>query len=302
MTASDSPISVDYAAAEASSSIFPLPPKISSHRSSWQNIQLAHYFQPAWETPELAADQYTIVLSNWKKSTEVTLTADGKLHRLLCNEDRVGCVEIMPANMPMKSSWTQAVEFTHLYIEPSFLSRIAHESIDPDRVEFPLLLQQPSPLLWSMGAAMRSILTTDEKNSRFYAESMATAIAAHLLTHYATQKHILREYNGLPTAKLKQAIEYINERLGEDLSLTDMATCLGMSQYHFSRLFKQSMGMTAHTYLVEQRVKRAQQLLSQTELSILDIANECGFANPSHFARCFRQQRGMSPTQFRAMR
>jgi AraC family transcriptional regulator len=153
-----------------------------------------------------------------------------------------------------------------------------------------------------MGAAMRSILTADEQNSRFYAESMATAIAAHLLTHYATQKHTLREYNGLSSAKLKQTIEYINERLGEDISLTDLANNLGMSQYHFSRLFKQSMGMTAHNYLVEQRVKRAQELLTQTELSIVDIANECGFANPSHFARCFRQQRGMSPTQFRAMR
>jgi hypothetical protein len=87
MTQSNTPISVDYAKAEASSSIFPLPPIISSHRSSWQNIQLAHYIQPAWETLELAANQYTIVMSNWKKSMEVTLTADGKLNRMLCAED-----------------------------------------------------------------------------------------------------------------------------------------------------------------------------------------------------------------------
>lgn len=138
---------------------------------------------------------------------EVTLTANGKLNRMLCAEDRSGCIEIMPANMPMQSSWTHEVEFTHLYLEPSFLERIAYESIDPDRVEFALQLQQPSPLLWHMGEAMRSILTTEAKNSRFYAESMATAIAAHLLTHYATQKHTLREYNGLPKAKLKREID-----------------------------------------------------------------------------------------------
>jgi AraC family transcriptional regulator len=295
-------LTVDYTQAADSETILPLPPIISSQRAGWQNIQLAHYLQPAWEAPEFIGNQIAIVMSNWKRSTEVTLFADGKINRMVCAEDRSGLIEILPAQIPIRSSWTQAVEFTHLYLEPSFIARIAFESIDPDRVEFPLLLQQPSPLLWNMGAAMRSILTADEQNSRFYAESMATAIAAHLLTHYATQKHTLREYNGLSSAKLKQTIEYINERLGEDISLTDLANNLGMSQYHFSRLFKQSMGMTAHNYLVEQRVKRAQELLTQTELSIVDIANECGFANPSHFARCFRQQRGMSPTQFRAMR
>ncbi len=57
--------------------------------------------------------------------------------------------------------------------------------------------------------------------------------------------------------------------------------------------------MTPHAYLVRQRVERSKLLLKQPNLTINQITLECGFANPSHFARCFRQQVGMSPKQFR---
>jgi AraC family transcriptional regulator len=290
---------IDYMRAADSAKIFPLPPIVSSQQAGWQNIQLAHYLQPAWEVPEFTGNQIAIVMSNLKCSTEVTLVANGKVNRLVCNEDRSGLIEILPAHISIRSSWTQEVEFTHLYLEPSFISRIAYESVDPDRVELALSLQQPSALVWSMGEALKSILQTAERYSCFYADSMATGLAAHLLTHYATRKHVFREYNGLPKAKLKGAIEYINTHFGEDISLTDIATAVGMSQYYFSRLFKQSIGMTPHTYLVVQRVNHAKELLSTTELTILEIANECGFANPSHFAKCFRQHTGISPKQFR---
>ena len=103
----------------------------------------------------------------------------------------------------------------------------------------------------------------------------------------------------LPKAKLKRAIEHIREHLGENLRTLDVAVYLGISQYHFSRLFKQSMGMTVHAYLIEQRIHKAMQLLRETELSILVISEQCGFANPSHLARCFRKRIGISPRQYR---
>jgi YesN/AraC family two-component response regulator len=74
--------------------------------------------------------------------------------------------------------------------------------------------------------------------------------------------------NGLPKNKLKLAIEYINQHLDGEITLLDISSHLGVSQYHFGRLFKKSMGVTAHTYLVQQRVKKAQQLLQETELKV----------------------------------
>jgi AraC family transcriptional regulator len=131
---------------------------------------------------------------------------------------------------------------------------------------------------------------------------MATALAAHLLRNYATRKHILKEYeDGLPKHKLKQALEYMNAHLSENVSLEVVSDELGISQFHFCRLFKQSTGVSPHAYLIQQRVERSKHLLKQKELTINEIAVCCGFANPSHFAKHFRKHTGISPKQFRMM-
>jgi AraC family transcriptional regulator len=125
---------------------------------------------------------------------------------------------------------------------------------------------------------------------------------ARITATLSLRGQILREDpNGLSAARLQQSIEYINAYLGEDLSLTTIAAHLEMSQYYFCRLFKQSMGISPHQYLIQQRIEKAKLLLQQPEYRIIDIAAECGFANPSHFARCFRRSTGVSPHQFRSI-
>jgi AraC family transcriptional regulator len=131
---------------------------------------------------------------------------------------------------------------------------------------------------------------------------MATALSAHLLRYYSTRNHQFREYeNGLSKQKLKQAIEYIQEHLGENLSLSEIANELGISQYYFCHLFKRSTGMSAHQYLIQQRIEQAKHLLKQPEQTITAIALDCGFANQSHFAKYFRQYTGVNPKQFRKL-
>ena len=78
-----------------------------------------------------------------------------------------------------------------------------------------------------------------------------------------------------------------------------MAQLLDMSPFHFSRLFKQSIGMTPHQYLSQQRVERAKQLLKKTDRLIIDIALECGFSSHSHLSKQFRQITGITPKAYR---
>ncbi len=182
------------------------------------------------------------------------------------------------------------------------LPHLESESVNPDRVELSLILKGADPLIYQIGQALKADLEIDGIGRRFYADSLTTALAAHLLLHYSTRKHKLRSYDdGLPKVMLKQAIEYIDAHLGENLSLKAMADTLHISQYHFCRLFKQSTGMSPHRYLMQQRIERAKQLLKQPELTVTHIAYKCGFANQSHFARYFRRYTGVSPTQFRQM-
>jgi AraC family transcriptional regulator len=126
--------------------------------------------------------------------------------------------------------------------------------------------------------------------------SAATFLAVHLLQNYTTRKSSIREYEGgLPQQKLKQAIDYIQEHLAQQIFLNELANDLGISRYYFCRLFKQSTGLSPHQYVIQQRVERAKQLLVQGKMSIANIAQACGFTHQSHLNRHFKRLTGVTP-------
>ncbi|AFY35803.1 response regulator transcription factor [Calothrix sp. PCC 7507] len=104
---------------------------------------------------------------------------------------------------------------------------------------------------------------------------------------------------GLPPSKLRIILCYIQDNLNQELSLEKLANEVGMTTDYFARLFKLSMRKSVHQYLIQQRVERAKHLLRQSDLTITEIAIECGFANPSHLALHFKRIVGVVPKQFR---
>jgi AraC family transcriptional regulator len=296
----ETPLTVDFSEAAAISHVLPRLPILSSHQWGWKNIHL-NYFQrmPAWEVPEFVSDQQTLSLFSPESSAATEIVLEGNCYSLPKFEQNR--IFLAPRNLLMSSRWVGEIEFTTCHLDAHFINQLAHESVNPDRVELIPVLRS-DPLIWQIVMALQQVLETAPDNSNFYAESLATALGAHLLKFYATREPVFREYRGgLPQHKLKYAIEYINAHLSEDVSLSAISTELGISPYYLCRLFKQSIGMTPHAYLIQQRVERSKQLLKQKEGRILDIAIACGFANPSHFARCFRRQVGVSPKQFQIM-
>ncbi|KAM3108837.1 helix-turn-helix domain-containing protein [Phormidesmis sp. 146-33] len=285
--------------------LLPKPPLLTSFQSSWNSIQLEHYRLPFMDLPEVSNLQHVVVIPLGHSAVDFEFVAEGHSQTVSYREKDYasGCIEIYPADLPISfhsHPTVKAMESINCYVEPTFLAQIAHESVTPDRVELLLTLKTVDVLLHQMGLALRSSLEVDGARSRFYADSMATAMAAHLLHRYSTRKHHFRDYeDGLSKRKLRQAIEYIQAHLGENISLTDIANELGMSQYYFCHLFKRSTGISPHQFLIHQRVEQAKHLLKQPERTITSVALECGFANQSHFARCFRQSTGMNPNQFR---
>ena len=104
---------------------------------------------------------------------------------------------------------------------------------------------------------------------------------------------------GLPQHQLRQVLDYIEASLNQDIKLADLAGLIDMSQFHFSRLFKQSLGISPHRYLLQQRLEKAKQLLQNSDRLIIDIALECGFNNHSHLSKQFKQMTGLTPKAFR---
>ena len=96
-----------------------------------------------------------------------------------------------------------------------------------------------------------------------------------------------------------KACNYINQHFQEKLTLEETAKIVGFSKYHFTRVFKKYMNMTFYEYLNKKRVKCAEGLLYNTEMSITDVAMNSGFSSMSSFDRTFKALNRCSPSEFR---
>ena len=85
------------------------------------------------------------------------------------------------------------------------------------------------------------------------------------------------------------------------ISLEELAKACGLSRGHFARAFKAATGDTPIDWLVRQRIGLAKQCLRNSKLSVEDIAEQCGFADQSHFTRVFSKHVGNTPGRWRRM-
>lgn len=110
------------------------------------------------------------------------------------------------------------------------------------------------------------------------------------------------EQGAAPGSLLYPAIHEIHHHFAEELPLDALAARCQLSKSHFIRSFQRYINCTPHECLLKYRLRQAKHLLRTTDLTVEQIALQCGFNSASHFARAFRQSSGMSPSAFRAIR
>src|SRR5262249_22175649 len=103
---------------------------------------------------------------------------------------------------------------------------------------------------------------------------------------------------GLAPRVLRRLHDHIDANIDQRISVEALARLANLSVCYFVRAFKQSVGVTPHDYLIRRRVERAMELLSDTDLSLSEIALAAGFADQSHCARRVRQHVRMSPRDY----
>lgn len=101
--------------------------------------------------------------------------------------------------------------------------------------------------------------------------------------------------------KFHELLEYIDAHYMDELKLDDMANMVGFSKYHFSRLFQQYTNFSFVSYVNYRRLKIAEELLMQPDLTVTDVAIQSGFNSISTFNRLFRKEKNCTPSEYRAM-
>lgn len=208
-----------------------------------------------------------------------------------------GAIDIIPARTI--SCWEYEDRDTTfvLRLSPKALHAAAEEvDLDLARVEirnrFQLRDAQLEHILWAAKAEMECGFPC----GRLYLEGLATALAAQLVANHSTQlRRQARTKGGFSDRKVKQVLVFIEENLSSDLSLPGIATAAGVSLSHCKALFRQSVGLPIHQYVIRRRVERAVWLMRERKLSISQIALESGFAHQGHLAMHMRRILGVSP-------
>ncbi|OKH42004.1 AraC family transcriptional regulator [Calothrix sp. HK-06] len=287
-------IKIDFQSCDAIKQILPRAPIISSHSIGWQAIFLEYHRQPEHDTPEYNFPHNTISIGLGYQAKEF------KVNKQIYKNFVSGNIGIIPAYYDIKTQAYGNAEFILLTVESDKLASTIHESVDVDKLEIKPQVYGFDPLIYQIGLELKKELETTGVDSRLYAESMATALAVHLIKRYSTQTQNIKQYtDGLPNYKLREVIAYINEHLDENLSLAELAVIAQMSPHYFASLFKQSIGFAPHQYITKCRVEKAKQLLQNQELTILEVCQQVGFQSPSHFARVFRKYTTTTPKLYR---
>jgi AraC family transcriptional regulator len=189
-------------------------------------------------------------------------------------------------------------------VGPQLLSLAAESlDLDPAQVEIRNRFHIRDSQLESIGWVLKSEMDSGYPCGRLYVESLATSVAARLVACHSSRSPLPERLHGrLRDRQLRQVLSYIESNLGQDLSLDDIAAVAGLSASHFKGLFRQSVGVPVHQYVIRRRVERATSLLRESKLPISQIALETGFAHQSHLAHHVRRLLGVSPKVVRESR
>jgi AraC family transcriptional regulator len=196
----------------------------------------------------------------------------------------------------------QSVELLHLQFPDGFLKRVSEELDSklhqPLEITDQFLIEDAK--VAHIAYALFAELRDRGINGPMFSETLATALATHLIRNYSTgaiygppaPPRITRE-------ELQQAVEYIHDHLTEHVSKTTLAQLVNLSSSHFDALFKEHIGLAPHQYVLQQRIERAKMLLLRSNMSIAEVAAEAGFYDQSHLTRHMRRLLNVTPSILR---
>lgn len=213
-----------------------------------------------------------------------------------------GGLTFVPAHQAPEWLWDAEVELLEIYFPPSLLENVAIASFDtvPQNIELLDRFAIQDSFLEHLALAFKTELQHGNPFNRLYLESLQNVLAVHLLRHHCTVEiGDASVPDGLPKSQLRQIIDYIQNNLGQEMGLAELAKVVHMSPHHFGKRFKQSMGMPPHRYLLQCRIEQAKELLANPQLSLTEISQQLGFCDQSHFTNVFRKYTTLTPRQYR---
>lgn len=241
--------------------------------------------------------------------------------------------------MPLENIYTVIVDETKHVLYPNDILVLPpgelHEIFAPDSGTR-LILQFDSSMLYALNGFDSTfhllrpyLLITAEQNkvlhgllrpmllelvNEYYSHTMLKEASAYakLISFFVTLgRNFMHEERRFPRTKshkqhkyidkFLQVCNYMNEHCTEDIHVDELAELSGFSKYHFTRMFKQYMGLSYYDYLIQHRIMHAEKLLTDPNLSIMEVAMRSGFGSLPTFNRVFKTYKKCTPSEYKAL-
>jgi AraC family transcriptional regulator len=271
--------------------------------AGFANLRIEHRRLEAGEqTPGTCeANEIAFVLSG---KTHAIQVANGRDYRNIILPG-ISCICPVGAFESL-SAITSPIECLHIFLPPTLIkqSALADYDIDPSKIELVYSGGLRDPLLYQIAMAFHDTMGRGaEPTDSLFLDGMQASLAAHLLRYYTIDRWppSKRSSPALDHHRMKRVLDYIEANFAQNISLQDLSREAYLSEFHFSRLFREAIGVSPHRYLTDRRVEAAKHELEFSRSELVEIALEAGFGSQANFTRTFRKATGLTPGQYRAL-
>lgn len=272
---------------------------------AWQNILVEiHTRPPVGKTmliPAVAEPQLHWQISGHVFCSDRDLDGEWETHQV-----EPGVLFLITSPDPYELRWKSIgpdpIVVMHATIGLPLFAQAARELGGP-KAKIPRLKEfnaiRDSTIL-SFLEMLRRELSEQETASPSFVQGIAQSLATHLIRTYRDEEDP-RPHRAisLPAYQLHRVLKMMEASLDEGIHVGKLADAIGMSEAHFSRLFKGNTGFSPSRYFIRLRVSKAQELLRESTKPIIEIGLDVGYTSPSHFAHVFRKETGIAPLEYR---
>jgi len=277
----------------------PAPTATSLNRPCWGGVVINWHDWPSGghvDSPELDHD---VIAMRTSGVVRLTQTRDGNTHTATVTS---GNVTIHPRGMESNWTWDRPGAILVTRIPPRILVDAAEATLTspPARPELTNCFGGREPFIERIGLLLLDELRSPVHPAQEYiTQALSHALACHLALRFgAEQRKPQRLPAGLHPAALQRVQDYIQSHLHLAIDLDTLAGIANVSRFHFARMFRASVGMTAMAYLERSRMQRAQDLIHRGTWPLSRVASLVGYEDQSYFTKRFRLFCGLTPLAF----
>lgn len=264
--------------------------------ASWANSSVVFDSQ-RWTCKEAelrwTAPHHLIVLTEAGGTSQTYIRSEAK--SLYDGQDRPGALTFVPAGAERFGLYRNVdLSYSALWLDPD-IGTPGSECLS----DLPIMVNKSDGVVSALLRSLRTEMALGHKPDTLYVEHLVALASLRVASMDRVQPSTAPQ-GCLARRTLTRVRDYINAHMKADISLSDLAAIAGMPADTFARRFKATTGRAPYAYVIEERVRRAELLLRESEMPISVIAFRCGFSSQSHLTATFRRLSGMTPKVYRA--